>query len=93
MRRKPVNHRFWADREWALHGQFGTANLSLPVRPRRAPKFGKQMLTPAMQAGIVSKRLSFRDIFTAVATLFLCVVVLLLRESCREQDESLGLAA
>ncbi len=35
------------------------------------------MLTPAMQAGIVSKRLTFRDIFTAVAVIFLCIFTLL----------------
>ena len=51
--------------------------MSLPVRPHRALKFGKQMLTPAMQAGIVSKRPTFRGIFTAVAVVFLCVFVLL----------------
>ena len=59
----------------------------------RPLKLGKQMLTPAMQAGLVSKRPTFREIFTAVATLFLCVVILLLGESGEEQDESLRLAA
>ena len=47
--------------------------LCAASRPHRALKFGKQMLTPAMQAGIVSKRLTFRHIFTAVAVIFLCV--------------------
>ena len=56
-------------------------------------KFGKDTLTPAVQAGLVAKRLTFRDIFTAVATLFLCVVILLLEEPRQEQDESLRLAA
>ena len=36
-------------------------------------KFGKVIRTPAMQAGLVSKRLTFRDIFTIQATLFLHV--------------------
>ena len=63
------------------------------IRPHMALNFGKDTLTPAMQAGLASKRLTFRDIFTAVATLFLCVVMLLLGESCQEQDESLRLAA
>ncbi len=35
------------------------------VRPHRALKFGREVRTPAMQAGLVTKRLSFSDIFTA----------------------------
>ncbi len=35
------------------------------VRPHRALKFGREIRTPAMQAGLVTKRLSFSDIFTA----------------------------
>ena len=37
-----------------------------PLRPRwrqRAQKFGKLTKTPAMQAGLVSRRLTLRDIF------------------------------
>ena len=34
------------------------------VRPHGSLKFGKVMRTPAMQAGLASRRLSFRDIFT-----------------------------
>ena len=37
------------------------------VRPHSALKFGKVTRTPAMQAGLATKRLSFRDIFTARA--------------------------
>jgi IS1 family transposase len=33
------------------------------IRPHRALKFGKNTRTPAMQAGLVSRRLRFRDIF------------------------------
>jgi IS1 family transposase len=36
------------------------------IRPHRALKFGPEIRTPAMQAGLVSKRLSFREIFVAV---------------------------
>ena len=57
------------------HGQH---EFACPTAP--APKFGKQMLTRAMQAGILSRRLTFRDIFTAVATLLLCVVILPVRQ-------------
>ncbi len=62
-------------------------------RPHRPVKFGKQMLTPAMQAGIVSKRLTFREIFTAAATLFLCVVILPLWKSPPSEDAVLRSAA
>ena len=34
------------------------------VRPHSALKFGKLTKTPAMQAGLVSRKLTFRDIFT-----------------------------
>ena len=34
------------------------------IRPHIALKFGKEIRTPAMQAGIVKRKLSFRDIFT-----------------------------
>ena len=35
------------------------------VRPHRALKFGRETRTPAMQVGLVSKRLTLSDIFTA----------------------------
>ncbi len=35
------------------------------VRPHRALKFGPEIRTPAMQAGLLSKRLSFREVFVA----------------------------
>ena len=35
------------------------------VRPHRALRFGRETRTPAMQAGLVSKRLALSDIFTA----------------------------
>jgi hypothetical protein len=34
------------------------------VRPHRALEFGREVRTPAMQAGLVKRRLSFRDIFS-----------------------------
>jgi IS1 family transposase len=40
------------------------------VRPHSALKFGDEIRTPAMQAGLVKKQLSFREIFTALAILF-----------------------
>jgi len=40
------------------------------VRPHSALKFGDETRTPAMQAGLVKKQLSFREIFTALKILF-----------------------
>jgi transposase-like protein/IS1 family transposase len=44
------------------------------LRPHRALKFGHEVRTPAMQAGLTSKRLTFRDVFTSVPN-FLCLVM------------------
>jgi hypothetical protein len=41
------------------------------VQPHSALKFGEEMWTPTMQAGLVKKQISFREIFTAVAIRFL----------------------
>ena len=51
------------------------------VRPHRALKYGRETWTPAMQAGLASRRLSFRDVFTSVPELavFVLVVIRLLR--------------
>ena len=43
------------------------------LRPQRALKFGKEVRTPAMQAGLTPRRLTFRDIFISVPN-FLCWV-------------------
>ena len=40
-----------------------------------ALKFGSQIRTPAMQAGLVTKRLSFREVFVAVPERILFVIV------------------
>jgi len=47
------------------------------VRFHRALKFGQEKRTPAMQAGLVSKQFSFRDIFmtTAVRILFAFILI------------------
>ncbi len=43
------------------------------VRPHRALKFGREVRTPAMQAGLTKKRRTFREVFTSVPN-FLCLV-------------------
>ncbi len=40
------------------------------IRPHGALKFGKIIRTPAVQAGLVSRRLRFRDIFRAASGLY-----------------------
>ena len=47
------------------------------VRPHSALRFGKTVRTPAMQAGLAKKRLSFRDVFTNQAAFFLFVLMVL----------------
>ena len=45
------------------------------VRPRMALKFGKVLRTPAMQAGLVPRRLSLREALTVSFLFFFVVVV------------------
>jgi hypothetical protein len=58
------------------HKDFLADNLALQmcyynfVRPHSALKFGDETRTPAMQAGLVKKQLSFREIFTTSEIIF-----------------------
>ena len=52
----------------------------------------RRRLTPATHAGLVARRLTFRDVFTAVVGFFLFVAVLL-RVRWRRRDFGLRLAA
>ena len=45
------------------------------IRPHRALKFGREVRTPAMQAGLASKPLSFREVFEAKPRRILFVIV------------------
>jgi IS1 family transposase len=45
------------------------------VRPHRALKFGIEIRTPAMQAGLATQRLSFREVFMAVPERILLVII------------------
>ena len=40
------------------------------VRRHTALTFGREIRTPAMQAGLAKKRLTFREIFLSIADLF-----------------------
>ena len=43
------------------------------VRPHRGLKFGRDIRTPAMQAGLVTRELSFREIFMAGMVFFVII--------------------
>jgi transposase-like protein/IS1 family transposase len=58
------------------------------IRTHRALKFGPEIRTPAMQAGLASKRFSFREVFTAVPERILFVIILIaMAEDLSEADE------
>ena len=52
------------------------------IRPHSALKFGSEVRTPAKQARLVNRNLSFRDIFSLRLTLFLCLMLILLLRDC-----------
>jgi len=54
------------------------------IRPHGGLKFGREVRTPAMQAGLVGRKVTFRDVFTAAAGLLL-LVALAIRVRCRGQ--------
>ncbi len=68
LRRKTLCHAR-LDEHMADHLELQRCHYNF-IRPHRALKFGTVTRTPAMQAGIVSKRLSFRDVFLSSASLF-----------------------
>ena len=59
------------------------------VRPHRALKFGREVRTPAMQAGLVSKPLTLSDVFTARGfslRVFVAVVCVSLTDHVTKSD-------
>ena len=63
------------------------------IRPHGALKLGTEVRPPAMQAGLVSRQLSFREIFMGVAGMPLCVVVTLDLRPCRTKIKVAAAAA
>ena len=53
------------------------------LRPHRALKFGETLRTPAMQAGLAKKRLSFRDVFTSQVAFFLFFLMVVVARYAR----------
>ena len=58
------------------------------LRPHMALQFGKTLRTPAMQAGLARKRLSFREIFTARAAFFWFVLIVVVPSYGRLNHQS-----
>ena len=52
------------------------------IRPHSALKFGAEVRTPAKQAGLVGRNLSFRDIFSVNLALFLCAIFIWMLRDC-----------
>ena len=48
------------------------------IRPHSALRFGAEVRTPAMQAGLAVRKLCFRDVFMMRAFLFLCALTVYL---------------
>ncbi len=62
------------------------------LRPHTAVKFGSTVRTPAMQAGLAKKRLSFRDVFTSRAVFLLFVLIAIRLQAtaeCRQNSTTL----
>ena len=67
------------------------------LRPHRALKFGREVRTPAMQAGLSPKRLTFRDVFTSIPTFLrlarTAFIFILQRNSAGREDSAISMAA
>jgi hypothetical protein len=67
------------------------------LRPHRALKFGREVRTPAMQAGLTQKRLAFRDVFTSILTVLRlarnALVFILQRNSSGRERSAISIAA
>ena len=76
--RRTICHARWKER---LEGHLELLRCHYNfVRPHRALKFGQDMRTPAMQAGITRKPLTLRQIFcSGIDLLALCEIVLGIR--------------
>ncbi len=67
------------------------------LRPHRALKFGHEFRTPAMQAGLTSRRLTFREIFTSIDNFFCLIRIvwefILESNSTGQEDSAVSEAA
>ena len=51
------------------------------LRPHRALKFGAEIRTPAMQAGLTSRRTTFREVFSSMSP-SICVTIFVVAIEC-----------
>jgi IS1 family transposase len=73
LRRRTICHARWKER---LEDHLELLRCYYDFfRPHGGLKFGREVRTPAMQAGLVSKRLSFREVFAAETGRILFVIV------------------
>ena len=63
------------------------------LRPHRGLKFEREVRTPAVQAGLASRRLTFREVFTSVAAMLLCVLIVVDFGTCNHRIERTSAAA
>jgi len=63
------------------------------VRPHGGLRFGRVLRTPAMQAGLVSRQLAFREVFTSAAAILLCVLIVIDFEVYKNPVTSVSAAA
>src|SRR5215467_7184873 len=80
--RRTICHARWKER---LKGHLALLQCHYNfVRPHRALKFGRELRTPAIQAGLTGKRLTLREIFcSGIPFLTLCEIALRVRRLCR----------
>jgi len=63
LRRRTICHARWKQR-LQDHLELLRCHYNF-VRPHRALRFGREVRTPAMQAGLTTRRLTFREIFSS----------------------------
>jgi IS1 family transposase len=64
------------------------------IRPHRSLRFGSEVRTPAMEAGLVRRKLSFRDVFLgrAIFLFYLFLVILVTRNQVARRTRNCPLA-
>ena len=63
------------------------------IRPHRGLKFGKELRTPAMQAGVVSRWLTYREVFTSVSGMLPYVLIVIDFSTCNPRINQETIAA
>ena len=79
--RRSLSHARWKDR-LADHIELLRFHYNF-ARPHRALKFGREMRTPAMQAGLTTRRLTYREIFCSPTLAFCRSMFIVVVGDCR----------